>query len=132
MLTLLWILTSVFPPAELERPELTAPEIHVSIAPSLYDRYQLLRRKTPGTFTCTASVSQAETRYGYLAAELVLQPGESDKVTKRQGEYSLDFAVTIKNQRADALVTVKRGEKLLTRQRSTVYLKTDEGVVPLR
>jgi hypothetical protein len=53
-------------------------------------------------------------------------------VTKRQGEYSLDFAVTIKNQRADALVTVKRGEKLLTRQRSTVYLKTDEGVVPLR
>jgi hypothetical protein len=29
-------------------------------------------------------------------------------------------------------VTVKRGDQIVSRQRSTVFLKMDEGVVPLR
>lgn len=132
ILTLLLALASVLAaqqPAAV--PELTAPEVYVSIRPSSFDTYQLLRRRTPETFTCSASVTQAETHHLYVAAELVLRAGESDKVTRTEGEYTLDFAVTMKKQRADTLVTVKRGEKVLTRQRSTMYLQTPEGVVPL-
>jgi hypothetical protein len=132
MLTLLWILASVLPGAPAQIPEITAPEVYVSIQPSWMEPYQLLRRKTPDTYTCRATVTQAETSAIYLSAELFLHPGETQKTSRTVAGHTLDFAVTMKNRRAESVVTVRRGEKLLTRQRSTIYLPTPEGVVPLR
>ena len=130
MLTVLLVLAAInVQPAAL--PDLTAPDVRISITPSTMDPYQLLRRKTPQTYTCQATVSEADTRNLYVSAEIVIAPGESQSVTRRQGEYTLDFSVKMRNQRADAVATVKRGEKVLTRQRSTMYLQTPEGVVPL-
>jgi hypothetical protein len=126
MLTLLLLLAVTVTP-----PDLTAPEVRISIHPSSMDSYQLLKRKTPDTYTCTALVTQAGTEIGYVSAELVVRPGHPETVTKYGGEYALDFSVTLKSQRAEAVATVKRGGKLLTRQRSTVYLKMDEGAVPI-
>jgi|SRR5262245_33953347 len=116
---------------ELTAPELTTPEVTISIAPSSMDDYQLLRRRTPYTYTCQAWVFEADTQNLYVHAEIVIAPGESRSVTRKAGEYTLDFSVTLKNQRADSVVTVKRGEKVLTRQRSTMYVQMPEGVVLL-
>ena len=131
MLTLLLILNAAVTPAA-PMPELTAPEVYISIHPSSMDHYQLLKRKTPGTYTCTALVSQAGTNVAFVSAELVVNPGTTEKITKQGGDYTLDFAVTIKSQRAEAVATVKRGDKLVTRQRSTVFLNAGEGNIPLR
>ena len=108
-------------------------DVSISIQPSFMDQYQLLRRKTPDTFTCSAHVviPDPDGAYGEHA-ELVLLPGQSDKVTKTFGDYTMDFSVRLKNNRAHAEVTVKRGDQIVSRQRSTVFLKADEGVVPLR
>lgn len=130
MLTLLFVLNAVVA-ATPEVPELTAPEVHVSIHPSFMDEYQMLKRKTPETYTCTAFVTQAETHFGYLKAELVVSPGRTEKITTKSRDYELDFAVTLKGQRAETVVTVKRGDRILTRQSSTVSLNIqDARVVP--
>jgi len=128
MLTLLFLLNAAVTTA----PELTVPEVTISIHPSSMDSYQLLERKTPGTYTCTALVSQAGTNTAFVSAELVVTPGRTEKVTKQAGEYALDFSVSVKSQRAEAVVTVKRGDKVLTRQRSSVFLNAGEGNIPLR
>jgi hypothetical protein len=123
MLTLLFVLNAaVIPAADI--PELTAPEVNISIQPSYLDSYQLLKRKTPETYTCSAWVEQAgaKPRRAYITADLVVSPGGSEKVSRRVGDYALDFAVTMKDNRAHAEVTVKRGDQVLTRQSSTVYL----------
>ena len=132
MLTLLLILTAAVTPAAPQAVELTAPDVFISIHPSSMDSYQLLKRKTPGTYTCTALVSQAGTNVAFASAELVVNPGTTEKITKQAGEYTLDFGVTIKSQRAEAVATVKRGDKVVTRQRSTVFLNAGEGNIPLR
>ena len=132
MLTLLLILNAAVTPAP-QIPDLTAPEVNISIRPSYMDSYQLLKRKTPDTYTCEAFVSEAGTNHAYIAAELVVTPGRTEKITKQNGDYGLDFAVTLKNNRAEAVATVKRGDKVLTRQRSTVYLNTREAaIIPIR
>ena len=76
MLTLLFILNAAVTPAA-DIPELTAPEVNISIRPSSMDEYQLLKRKTPQTYTCTAFVFQEGTHvaYAYAHAELVVSPG---------------------------------------------------------
>ena len=97
------------------------------------DDYQLLKRKTPETYTCTAMVRDAESKSPWLSANLVLLPGQRDKVSKTFGDYALDFSVDMTGARAEATVTVKRGDKMLTRQRSTVYLRPvrEDRIVPL-
>lgn len=131
MLTLLFILNAAVAAPAADIPELTAPEVRISVHPSFMDSYQLLKRKTPQTYTCTAFVMQAETHIGYLKAELVVSSGTTEKVSKKFGEYGLDFAVTVKNQMAETVVTVKRGDRVLTRQSSTVSLNIqDARVVP--
>lgn len=107
-------------------------DVSIYIQPSSMDRYQLLRRKMPSTFTCRADVFAPGPNGAYGHAELVLLPGHSDKVTKEFGNYSMDFSVSLKNNRAHAEVTVKRGDQIVSRQRSTVFLRADEGIVPLR
>ena len=113
-------------------PAPTAFDVSIYIQPSSMDHCQLLRRKTPNTFTCGADVIAPGPDGAYGHAELVLLPGQADKVTKEFGEYSMDFSVRLKNNRAQAEVTVKRGDQIVSRQRSTVFIRTDEGIVPLR
>jgi len=128
MLTLLFILNAAITPAA-PIPDLTAPEVDVSIRPSYLDEYQLLKRSTPETYTCQAIVKQAEGHAIYASADLVVSPGKTEKVSRKNGDYTVDFAVTLKNNRAESIVTVKRGETVLTRQRSTVYLNTRDPVI---
>jgi hypothetical protein len=131
MSILLLVATTLIPiPADTAQ---TAFDVSISIQPSSMDRFQLLRRKTPETFTCLADVVAPGPGGAYGHAELVVLPGQADKVTKVFGDYSMDFSVRLKNNRAFAEVTVKRGEQIVSRQRSTVFLQTtDEGIVPLR
>lgn len=128
--TLLLVSTTLIPPPTTTTTVQPAFDVSIYIQPSFMDRYQLLKRKTPDTFTCVADVIVPGVAYG--RAELVLLPGQADKVTKAFGEYSMDFSVRLKNNRAHSEVTVKRGDQIVSRQRSTVFLRTDEGIVPLR
>jgi len=130
LMALLLLLATTLTPA----PAATQPafDVSISIQPSSMDHYQLLRRKTPDTFTCVAEVMAPGAGVAYGRAELVLLPGKADKVTKAFGPYSMDFSVRLKNNRAHADVTVKRGDQVVSRQRSTVFLRMDEGAVPLR
>ena len=126
MLTLL-LLASTLLPVQQAVPEITAPDVMVTIAPSSMDSYQLLkRRRTPDTYTCEAFVRDVDPPHRWLTATLVLLPGTSDTVTERAGEYSLEFKVKMMTLQAETSVTVKRGDKVLTRQRSTVYLRPSE------
>ena len=131
MLTLLLLALSLAAPAEI--PDLEAPEVSVTIQPSSMDAYQLLRRQTPDTYTCQALVTEAGTHRLYVAAQLTALAGHTEKVTRQAGDYSLEFAVKMGKAQADTTVTVKRGDKVLTRQRSTVYLKPmqDDGIIPV-
>ena len=128
MLTLLLLISALSLPAEV--PDITAPEVIVSVAPSSMDSYQLLKRKTPETYTCHARVQDAGSKLGVIAAELVLAGG-TEKVTRRAGDYTLDFSVTMKLQRAETDVTVKRGDRVLTRQRSTITFQSGQKIVPV-
>jgi hypothetical protein len=127
MLTLLFILNAAVAPAQ-QPPDL-ATEVGVSIQPSSMSPYQLLKRKTPDTYTCRADVLQAEGHVINLSAEMAVATGSTQQTTRRNGEYELEFSVTLKNNRAESVVAVKRGEKLLTRQRSTVYINTRDPVI---
>ena len=133
MLTLVLLAASILAPSP-STPILTpAFDVSVSIAPSSLDHYQLLRRKTPETFTCRAWVSDASSNSGFGWAELVVTPGSSAQTTKALAEgYTMEFSVTLKASRADSVVTIKRGERLITRQRSAVHLEQAEGNIPLR
>ena len=130
MLTLLYLAATLL--AAPATPVINAPEVFVTIAPSTHDEYQLLKRKTPDTYTCHAMVRDAETRGAALHAEVVLLPNQSDRVVRTSGEYTLEFAVTMKTKTAQAVVTVKRGDKMITRQSSTVSLDRDPAIMPAR
>ena len=133
MLTLLLLAVSLAVPAEI--PDLEAPEVYVTIRPSTMDEFQLLRRATPYTYTCEAMVLQAEAkpRRIYVSAKLVAVPGQTETTTQRAGEYTLDFAVKMGRSQADATVTVTRGDKVITRQRSTIQVTAPQqaGIIPL-
>lgn len=131
MLTLLYLTATLLatPPEPFV---INAPEVIVSIAPSTHDEYQLLTRKTPDTYTCSAVVRDAEVRAVVMRSELVLLPNQSDREVRKFGDYTLEFAVTMKTKSAHAEVTVKRGDKVLTRQRSTVSLDSDPPIKPAR
>src|SRR5437764_907009 len=69
MLTLVLLAASILAPSP-SAPILTpAFDVSVSIAPSSLDHYQLLRRKTPETFTCRAWVRDASSNSGFGWAE---------------------------------------------------------------
>ena len=131
MLTLLLLALSLAQPAEL--PDLEAPEVLVTIQPSSMNDYQLLRRPTPDTYTCQATVFEAGTRKVYIGAQLTALPGQTETTTARNRDYSLEFGVKMAGTQATTTVTVKRGDKILTRQRSTVLLKPvqNDRIVPV-
>jgi hypothetical protein len=123
MLTLLLLAAVIVTPAQAT-PEINTPEVIITIAPSSMDSFQLLRRRrSPDTYTCEALVREATSNQPWIHAELILLPGTSDTITERVGDYSLEFTVKMMTMQANTTVTVKRGDKVLTRQRSTVYLR---------
>ena len=132
LMAILLFVASTLIPSSATTAAPTAFDVSINIQPSSMDHYQLLKRKTPNTFTCVAEVIAPGNDGTHGRAEVVLLPGQADKVTEVFGAYSMDFSVRLKNNRAQAEVTVKRGEEIVSRQRSTVFIRTDEGVVPLR
>ena len=131
MMTFLLLAAITLNPPE---PPVVGPgfEVRIDIHPSYMDHYQLLKaRRTPSTFTCTAEVFEVGTNRIYGSADLAVLPGHNEKTTQTFGDYTMTFSVKLNTYRAEADVTVKRGEQLITRQRSTVYVRANEGIVPL-
>ena len=110
--------------------------VQVSIAPSTHDPYQLLRRATPETYTCRATVYDAtDERYGFAAPEVIVAAGERQTKTEVRDGLSVTFTVAVskENDRAATEVVAKRGEKIVLRQKSNVVLRTPgRTIVPLR
>jgi hypothetical protein len=110
--------------------------VRVSVAPSAHNEYQLLRRATPDTYTCRASVYDAtDERYGFVAPEVIVTAGERQTKTEvRDGlEVTFTVAVSHANDRAATEVVAKRGEKIVLRQKSDIVLRTPgRTIVPLR
>lgn len=110
--------------------------VQVSIAPSVHDPYQLLRRTTPETYTCRAYVYDAtDERYGFASPEVVVAPGERQTKTEVREGLSVTFTVAVSktNDRAATEVVARRGDKIVLRQKSNVVLRTPgRTIVPLR
>jgi len=110
--------------------------VRVSVAPSAHDEFQLLRRATPDSYTCRASVYDAtDERYGFVAPEVIVAAGERQTKTEaRDGlEVTFTVAVSMDNDRAATEVVAKRGEKIVLRQKSDIVLRTPgRTIVPLR
>lgn len=121
-----------------EKTPLVSPafEIRVVVAPSSTDQYQLLKRKTPETYSCSAMVAAPDTVYTYATANLVASPGKKESVTRRfSDEYELKFTVTVdaRNLHAKTVTEISREGVVLTRQSSTFVLRHDNksDVVPV-
>jgi len=98
--------------------------IMVNVQPSFLDPYMLLTRKTPYTYTCRATVADADQRKGIANAEVIVERGKSETIKQSRGEYELEFTVKIngKGDRADTHVIVRRGGATITEQRSVTAL----------
>ena len=110
--------------------------VRVSVAPSVHDEFQLLRRATPDTYTCRASVYDAtDERYGFVAPEVIVAAGERQTKTEARDGLEVTFTVAVSkdNDRAATEVVAKRGEKIVLRQKSDIVLRTPgRAIVPLR
>lgn len=110
--------------------------VRVSVAPSAHEPYQLLRRETPETYRCRATVyTVADETNGIAAPEVVVAAGErkSRTVTERGMRVTFTAAISKGNDRAATKVEVRRGEKLVFQQNSDVVLRSPErAIVPLQ
>jgi hypothetical protein len=110
--------------------------VRVSVAPTSNDSYQLLRRATPDTYTCSASVYDAtDERYGFVAPEVIVAAGERQTKTEVRDGFEVTFTVAVSkaNDRAATEVVAKRGEKIVLRQKSDIVLRTPgRTIIPLR
>lgn len=103
-------------------------EVNVSIGPSTDDRWQLLKRPTPGTYTCDAVVTDGQ-HHAFGSAHVIASPGVPASVHQSVRGYDFDFIVKIAKtaDTATTKVTVTRNGTLLTRQTSTVKLANVPG-----
>jgi len=115
----------------------TAPplQIFISVGPSASDPYQLLKRASPRTYTCSVVVTEAGTNHLLGDAKLVV--GRDDRQTTKRsvGGLQTEFtvSVTAKGERADAEVVVKRGAEVLTKQLTRMsLLLPSEKIVPVK
>ncbi|MBV9494033.1 MAG: hypothetical protein JOZ54_07285 [Acidobacteria bacterium] len=121
-LAILTLGTASRPAAQL--PDVDRFEISVEVLPTSQAEFQLLRRETPETYTCRASVGPAGEKKAFFAPKLVLLPGEHRSATQNAGPYSATFSVSINKptDRADVSVDVTKNGVLVARQRSTLWL----------
>lgn len=110
--------------------------VQVSVAPSAHDQYQLLRRATPDTYTCRATVYDAtDERYRFATPEVIVAAGERQTKTEVSDGLAVTFTVAVSkaNDRAATEVVAKRGEKIVLQQKSDILLRTPgRAIVPLR
>jgi hypothetical protein len=110
--------------------------VQVSIAPSAHDPYQLLRRATPETYTCRATVYDAtDERFGFANPEVIVAAGERQSKTEVGNGLEVTFTVAVskENDRAATEVVAKRGDRIVLRQKSNIVLRTPgRTIVPLR
>lgn len=100
--------------------------VRVSVQPTTYSPYHLLRRAGPDTYTCVASVYDATNeRFGFAEPEVIVAPGQRRTATEvRDGlEVTFTVAVSKQNDRAATEVVAKRGDKIVLQQKSDVVLR---------
>ena len=99
-----------------------ALDIHVEITPTAYSTFQLLGRPTPDTYTCHVTV--VDPPRGGVNAQVVAHPGTPADVTRRSGDYEVQFHVSIAKSGdvAETKVTAKHAGMVVARQSSTVRL----------
>lgn len=115
----------------------TAPplQIFISVGPSASDPYQLLKRASPRTYTCSVIVTEAGTNHLLGDAKLVVGRGDRQATKRSVGGLQTEFtvSVTAKGERADAEVVVKRGAEVLTKQITRMsLLLPSEKIVPVK
>jgi len=106
-------------------PAATPPiAVHINVQPSFMDSYQLLTRKTPYTFTCTALAFDAGSKKALVRASVIAERGKTKTEKKTNGEYAIDFTVTINKDgdRADTRVALQRNGVIVTEQRNMTAL----------
>jgi hypothetical protein len=117
--------TSAVPPSLL-RSDAPALQVDTSIRPVTEDRYQLLRRATPGMYRCSVVVhDEPGSRRVWATKDIVLAAGESGEETAIFGPLQLHFRASLgeKLDRAETNVTVTRDGRIVSRQTSTVWLQ---------
>lgn len=110
-------------------------EIRISVLPSATDPYQLLKRPSPSTYSCSAVVIEAGTNHLLGSAQLVVGRGDRQTTKRSAGGLQTEFtvSVTAKGERADAEVVVTRGAEVLTKQRTSMsLLLPSEKIVPVK
>jgi hypothetical protein len=113
-----------FSPSTIQPPTIAEPlEVHVGIAPSIYDSMQLLKRATPNTYTCDALVIDDAKRV-VAFAKLVAEPGRKETTKRVNGDFEVEFGVLIApvGDHAETRVTVRRSGSVIMRQSSKIRL----------
>jgi hypothetical protein len=97
-------------------------DINVTVTPTAYSSFQLLARPTPDTYTCNVSVTDPPR--GGVSAQVIATPGVPAQVTRKNGDYEVEFRVDIAKSGdiAETKVTAKHAGAVVARQRSTVRL----------
>jgi hypothetical protein len=135
LIAFLFAVASTFvPPPSNVAPSL---ETTVTIEPSSVKGYPLIWHDPP-TYTCSALVTGvpeegSRRSYGYGGVrDLVVGPGQKKTMSKSGGGYNTELTVKISatGDRADAIVTLREGTRILTRQHSTVWLDRNVRVRP--
>ncbi len=111
-------------------PPAPAFNIVIDVHPTSMETYQLLRRPTPWTYTCSAVVTTfpADRRI-QTRAFLNAEPGKPETITQAFGDdYSMKFTVTVSSTKpeATAVVEVSRAGQPVARQESRVMLQKPE------
>jgi hypothetical protein len=109
--------------------------VSVNVQPSVMDAYQLLTRKTPETYTCSAFVLEVGTHQMLANAQLVVLPGKTETTRSTHGDYGVEFTMKINaaGDRADAHVIVRRSDTIVSEQRSMItLLRPRAGNIPIQ
>jgi hypothetical protein len=105
----------------------TALDIHVEVTPTAYSKFQLLARPTPDTYSCHVTV--VDPPRGGVSADVFAKPGEPAEVTRKNGDYEVQFRVDISKSGdvAETRVTARHAGVVVARQSSTVRLAKSSG-----
>jgi hypothetical protein len=123
-------LAATYTPKTIVAPPL---QVETSVQPSASDPYQLLRRPTPRTYTCSARVLEAGTEHMLDVVKLIVARGDRQTATRSSNGLRTTFrvSVTSNGERADTEVVVARGGEVLTRQVTSMSLiLPSEKIVP--
>ncbi len=116
------------PPPEKLAPVSPAFEISIDVHPSSSEPYQLLRRTTPSTYTCTATVTTPGTT-SLHQSQIIAEPGTPEETRQKFGDgFQLKFNVSVSRtgNEARAVAEISRDGQILARQSSQILLQRPE------